>query len=101
MMRSILVAGLVAVGATAALAQSNVIQERQALMKQNGQATRTVSGMLRARPDPGRHGPSIAAATPARPRRPRASAPRRGFDEQPALQVLANLAAHSRDRPLH
>ena len=35
------------IGVTAAIAQANVIQQRQALMKQNGQATRTVSGMLR------------------------------------------------------
>ena len=47
MIRSILAAGALALGVTAAIAQANVIQQRQALMKQNGQATRAVGGMLR------------------------------------------------------
>lgn len=47
MVRTILAAGLLTLGVTAAIAQADVIQQRQALMKQNGQATRTVAGMLR------------------------------------------------------
>jgi cytochrome c556 len=47
MIRSILAVGALALGVTAAIAQANVIQQRQALMKQNGQATRGVGGMLR------------------------------------------------------
>jgi cytochrome c556 len=48
MMRSIFVAGALALGVTAAVAQAtNVIEQRQNLMKQNGAHTRTVSGMLR------------------------------------------------------
>jgi cytochrome c556 len=47
MLRTFFAAGLLALGVTAALAQTDVVKERQALMKQNGQATRTVAGMLR------------------------------------------------------
>jgi cytochrome c556 len=47
MVRSILAAGAVALGVTAAVAQADVIQQRQNIMKQNSQMTRTVSGMLR------------------------------------------------------
>lgn len=47
MKRSVFVAGALALGVTAALAQTNVIEQRQNLMKQVGAATRTVSGMLR------------------------------------------------------
>jgi cytochrome c556 len=47
MVRTILVAGAVMLGITAATAQSNVIEQRQNLMKQFGAATRTASGMLR------------------------------------------------------
>lgn len=47
MMRGVFVAGALALGVTAAVAQANVIEQRQNLMKQNGAATRTVSGMLR------------------------------------------------------
>ena len=47
MMRMMLAAGAVALGVTAALAQANVIQQRQSHMKEYGEQTRTVSGMLR------------------------------------------------------
>lgn len=47
MVRTILVAGAVTLGITAAIAQANVIEQRQNLMKQFGAATRTTSGMLR------------------------------------------------------
>ncbi len=48
MMRTILVAGAVTLGITAAVAQAtNVIEQRKGLMRQNGAATRTVSAMLR------------------------------------------------------
>jgi cytochrome c556 len=47
MVRSILVAGALALGVTAAIAQANVIEQRQALMKQFGDTTRTFGGMLR------------------------------------------------------
>jgi cytochrome c556 len=47
MMRMIFTAAALAVGITAALAQANVIEQRQNLMKQNGAATRTMAGMLR------------------------------------------------------
>jgi cytochrome c556 len=46
-MRIILAAGALALGITAAIAQANVIEQRQDLMKQFGAATRTTSGMLR------------------------------------------------------
>ena len=48
MMRTIFAAGVVALGVTAALAQANVIEQRQNLMKQNGATLRPVGGMLRA-----------------------------------------------------
>jgi cytochrome c556 len=47
MVRTIFAAGTLAVGITAALAQANVIEQRQNLMKQNNAATRTMAGMLR------------------------------------------------------
>ena len=47
MVRRIFVAGALALGVTAALAQANVIEQRQNLMKQNNSHTRTVAGMLR------------------------------------------------------
>ena len=47
MVRSILAAGALALGVTAAIAQANVIEQRQALMKQFGDATRSFGGMLR------------------------------------------------------
>lgn len=47
MVRTILVAGAVTLGITAAIAQANVIEQRKGLMKQYGQATRATSGMLR------------------------------------------------------
>jgi cytochrome c556 len=48
MKRIILVAGLLTVGAVTALAQqTSVIEQRQALMKNNAEQTRTLSGMLR------------------------------------------------------
>ena len=47
MMRIVLTAGAMAIGITAAVAQANVIEQRQDLMKQFGAATRTTSGMLR------------------------------------------------------
>jgi cytochrome c556 len=47
MMRVMLAAGAVALGVTAALAQANVIQQRQTIMKSNGDQARAVSGMLR------------------------------------------------------
>ena len=47
MVRRIIVAGALALGVTAALAQTNVIEQRQNLMKQNNAHTRTVVGMMR------------------------------------------------------
>ena len=47
MVRRIFVAGALALGVTAALAQANVIEQRQNLMKQNNSHARTVAGMLR------------------------------------------------------
>lgn len=48
MVRTVLVAGAVTLGITAAMAQAaNVVEQRQNLMKQNGAATRNVSAMLR------------------------------------------------------
>jgi len=47
MVRTILAAGALALGVTAAITQANVIEQRQNLMKQYGAATRTTSGMLR------------------------------------------------------
>ncbi len=47
MVRKIFAAGVLAFAATAALAQANVIEQRQNLMKQNGATLRPVGGMLR------------------------------------------------------
>lgn len=47
MKRSIVVAGLLALGVTAALAQSNAVEQRQALMKEMAAQTRTLGGMMR------------------------------------------------------
>ena len=47
MKRTIVAAGIMALGISAAIAQANVIEQRQNLMKQFGSATRTTSGMLR------------------------------------------------------
>ncbi|WP_230530821.1 c-type cytochrome [Microvirga roseola] len=47
MKRSIFVAGLLAFGVTAAIAQGNVVEQRQALMKEMGAQVRTLGGMLR------------------------------------------------------
>jgi cytochrome c556 len=47
MKRSIIVIGLMTLGLTAAIAQSNVVEQRQDLMKQFGTQSKTISGMLR------------------------------------------------------
>ena len=47
MKRTIFVASLLALGVTAAIAQSNVVEQRQDLMKQLGAQTRPIGGMLR------------------------------------------------------
>ena len=47
MKRTLFVAGLVAFGVTAAIAQSNKVEQRQALMKEMGAQSRTLGGMLR------------------------------------------------------
>jgi cytochrome c556 len=47
MVRKIFAAGVLAFAATAALAQANVIEQRQNLMKQNGATLRPMGGMLR------------------------------------------------------
>ena len=47
MKRAIIVAGLMALGVSAAIAQSDVVEQRQSVMKQFGAQTRTLSGMLR------------------------------------------------------
>lgn len=47
MKRSIFVAGLLAFGVTAAIAQSNVVEQRQSLMKEMGSQTRPIGSMLR------------------------------------------------------
>jgi cytochrome c556 len=47
MKHTIAVAGLIALSATAVLAQSNVVEQRQSLMKEMGQQTRPIGGMLR------------------------------------------------------
>jgi cytochrome c556 len=47
MKRSIFVAGLLALGVTAAIAQSNIVEQRQGLMKEMGAQSRTLGGMLR------------------------------------------------------
>lgn len=47
MRRTVFVAGLLALGVTAAIAQSDVVKQRQDLMKQMGAQTRPIGGMLR------------------------------------------------------
>ncbi|HLM41648.1 MAG TPA: cytochrome c [Microvirga sp.] len=47
MKRSVFVASLLALGVTAAIAQSNVVEQRQTLMKEMGAQTRPLGGMLR------------------------------------------------------
>jgi cytochrome c556 len=47
MKRTIFVASLLAIGVTAAIAQSNVVEQRQGLMKEMGAQTRPLGGMLR------------------------------------------------------
>ena len=47
MKRSVYIASLLALGVTAAIAQSNVVEQRQALMKEMGAQTRPLGGMLR------------------------------------------------------
>ena len=47
MKRSVFVASLLALGVTAAIAQSNVVEQRQTLMKEMGAQTRPLWGMLR------------------------------------------------------
>lgn len=47
MKRAIIVAGLLTLGLTAAIAQSNIVEQRQDLMKQFGAQSRTIAGMLR------------------------------------------------------
>ncbi|MGO4705753.1 cytochrome c [Microvirga sp. 2MCAF38] len=47
MKRSFLVAGLVTLGISAAIAQSNPIEQRQGLMKQFGSHVKTTSAMLK------------------------------------------------------
>lgn len=47
MKRTLFCAGLLAIGVSAAIAQSNVVEERQALMKEMGAQTRPIGGMLR------------------------------------------------------
>lgn len=47
MKRTIFIASLLALGVTAAIAQSDVVEQRQDLMKQMGAQTRPIGGMLR------------------------------------------------------
>jgi cytochrome c556 len=47
MKRTVFVASLLALGITAAIAQNDVVEQRQDLMKQMGAQTRSVGGMLR------------------------------------------------------
>ena len=47
MKRMVFVAGLLALGVTAAIAQSNVVEQRQSLMKEMGAQTRPLGGMMR------------------------------------------------------
>lgn len=47
MKRTVVVASLLALGVTAAIAQSNVVEQRQSLMKDLGAQSRIVGGMLR------------------------------------------------------
>jgi cytochrome c556 len=47
MKRTVFVASLLALGVTAAIAQSNVVEQRQALMKEMGAQTRPIGAMMR------------------------------------------------------
>jgi cytochrome c556 len=47
MKRTLFVAGLLALGATAAISQSDVVTQRQALMKEMGAQTRPIGAMMR------------------------------------------------------
>ena len=47
MKRTIVVASLLALGVTAAIAQSNVVEQRQSLMKEMAAQTRPIGGMMR------------------------------------------------------
>ena len=47
MKRTFIIVSVLTLGLTAAIAQSNVVEQRQDLMKQFGAQTRTISGMLR------------------------------------------------------
>ena len=47
MKRTVFAASLVALGVTAAIAQSNVVEQREKLMKEMGAQTRPLGGMLR------------------------------------------------------
>jgi hypothetical protein len=47
MKRTIFVASLLAIGVTAAIAQSNVVEQRQGLMKEMAAQTRPIGGMMR------------------------------------------------------
>jgi cytochrome c556 len=47
MKRIIFVASLLAIGVTAAIAQSNVVEQRQGLMKEMAAQTRPIGGMMR------------------------------------------------------
>lgn len=47
MKRTVFVASLLALGVTAAIAQSDIVEQRQDLMKQMGAQTRPIGGMLR------------------------------------------------------
>jgi cytochrome c556 len=47
MKRTVFVAGVLALGVSAAIAQSNVVEQRQALMKEMGAQTRPIGSMLR------------------------------------------------------
>lgn len=47
MKRTVFVASLLALGVTAAIAQSNAVEQRQALMKEMGAQSRTLGNMMR------------------------------------------------------
>jgi cytochrome c556 len=47
MKRTFFAAGLLAIGVTAAIAQSNAVEQRQALMKEMGAQSRTLGNMMR------------------------------------------------------
>lgn len=47
MKRSMIAAGLLAIGVTAALAQADVVAQRQKLMKENAEHSRTIGAMLK------------------------------------------------------